>query len=67
MVHLSSPVVIGFMFLFSYITFILAPTLTRPYFGKMYKDQCPIGFTLGFLFCLLLWNFIVKKIAYSDH
>ncbi len=55
------------MFLFSYITFILAPTLTRPYFGKMYKDQCPIGFTLGFLFCLLLWNFIVKKIAYSDH
>ena len=67
MVHLSSPTIIGFMFLFSYITFILAPTLTRPYFGKLYDDQCPIGFTLGFLFCLFLWQVVVKKIAYHKH
>ena len=54
MVHLSTPKRIVLMIVFSIITYIVAPLITRPVM-KDHPDQCIAGFLLGFTICIFIW------------
>ena len=54
MVHLSSSKRISLMIVFSIITYIISPLVTRPVMGE-HPDQCIAGFLLGFTICIFIW------------
>ena len=62
MVHLSTPKRIVLMIVFSIITYIVAPLITRP-FMKDHPDQCVAGFLLGFTVSIFLWMKFGRKYA----
>lgn len=54
MSHLSTIKSIFAMVFYSFLTFFLAPFLTRPFLGN-HPDQCVGGFLVGFTISILLW------------
>ena len=67
--HLSSPLSIGIMVFYSFLTFFLGPLITRPFLGDKYPDQCVGGFLLGFTISILLWMSMGRKLVmkYDKH
>lgn len=54
MTHLSNNKSIAAMVFYSFLTFFLMPTLTRPFF-KSHPDPCIAGFLIGFTISIILW------------
>ena len=54
MAHLSTPISISAMILYSFLTFFLGPFLTRPFMND-HPDQCIAGFLIGFTISIILW------------
>ena len=61
MSHLSTPLSIGAMVFYSFLTFFLGPLITRPFLGS-HPDQCIAGFLLGFTISILLWMKFGKQL-----
>ena len=64
MVHLSNSMTLGAMLLYSILTFIIGPIVTRPLFGNT-KDPniCILGFLVGFTVSIFLWMKYAKKLV----
>ena len=54
MSHLSTPISVGIMFFYSFLTFFLAPLLVSPFMAD-HPDKCVAGFLVGFTISMLLW------------
>ena len=65
MVHLSSPMSIGVMVFYSFLTFFLGPLVTRPFMGD-HPDQCIAGFLLGFTVSIFLWMKFGRKLSLKN-
>mgnify|MGYP007000371513 len=62
MTHLSTPLSIGAMVFYSFLTFFLGPLVTRPFFSD-HPDQCVAGFLLGFTISVFLWMKFRKRLS----
>ena len=62
MSHLSTPVSIGAMVFYSFLTFFLGPLITRPFMSD-HPDQCIAGFLLGFTISIFLWMKFRKQLS----
>lgn len=62
MSHLSTPVSVGAMVFYSFLTFFLGPLITRPFMSD-HPDQCIAGFLLGFTISIFLWMKFRKQLS----
>tara|TARA_A100000164_G_C21213312_1_gene454858 strand:- start:57 stop:257 length:201 start_codon:yes stop_codon:yes gene_type:complete len=62
MSHLSTPISVGAMIFYSFLTFFLGPLITRPFMSD-HPDQCIAGFLLGFTISIFLWMKFRKQLS----
>lgn len=62
MSHLNTPVSVGAMVFYSFLTFFLGPLITRPFMSD-HPDQCIAGFLLGFTISIFLWMKFRKQLS----
>tara|TARA_E500000178_G_C16771077_1_gene639209 strand:- start:628 stop:828 length:201 start_codon:yes stop_codon:yes gene_type:complete len=62
MSHLSTPISVGAMVFYSFLTFFLGPLITRPFMSD-HPDQCIAGFLLGFTISIFLWMKFRKQLS----
>ena len=65
MSHLSTPISVGAMVFYSFLTFFLGPLITRPFMSD-HPDQCIAGFLLGFTISILSTFFATQNILNID-